>query len=139
MENPYQSPGAPLGSSNSTDPFQRRPGLVRHVRVVAILMFVQAAFDFFEITRSIFQGFLQWQMAAIMSDFLPRMVEASAPVNGPNAPQVVIMGTAVAKASLMVGFASQLVFSVAKLIYYAVGWSYLRRATVRRWLENTGA
>jgi hypothetical protein len=102
-------------------------------------MFVQAAFDFFEITRSIFQGFLQWQMAAIMSDFLPRMVEASAPVNGPNAPQVVIMGTAVAKASLMVGFASQLVFSVAKLIYYAVGWSYLRRATVRRWLENTGA
>ena len=112
---------------------------MRHVRVVAILMFVQAAFDFFEITRSIFQGFLQWQMAAIMSDFLPRMVEASAPVNGPNAPQVVIMGTAVAKASLMVGFASQLVFSVAKLIYYAVGWSYLRRATVRRWLENTGA
>jgi hypothetical protein len=91
----------------------------------------------FEIARSIFQGFLQWEMAAIMSDFLPRMMEASAPVNGPNAPQVVVMGAAIAKASLIVGFAFQVLFSVAKLIYYAVGWSYLRRATVRRWLENT--
>jgi hypothetical protein len=45
MENPYQSPRAPLGSSNATDPFPRRRGLVRHVRVVAILMFVQAAFE----------------------------------------------------------------------------------------------
>ena len=46
MENPYQSPLAPLGSSNSMNPFQRRCGLVHHVRVVAILMIVQAALEF---------------------------------------------------------------------------------------------
>jgi hypothetical protein len=45
MENPYQSPTAPLGPANSMDPFQRRPGLVRHVRVVAIMMIVQAALE----------------------------------------------------------------------------------------------
>jgi hypothetical protein len=46
MENPYQSPLAPLGSSNSMSPFQRRCGLVHHVRVVAILMIVQAVLEF---------------------------------------------------------------------------------------------
>ena len=51
--------------------------------------------------------------------------------------QVVVLGMVIAKASLIVGFAFQLIFSLAKLIYYAVGWSYLRRATARRWLENT--
>jgi hypothetical protein len=45
MENPYQSPTAPLGPSHSMDPFQRRPGLVHHVRVVAIMMIVQAALE----------------------------------------------------------------------------------------------
>jgi hypothetical protein len=45
MENPYQSPTAPLGPSNPMDPFQRRPGLVGHVRAVAILMMVQAALE----------------------------------------------------------------------------------------------
>lgn len=45
MENPYQSPQAPLSSSDATDPFQRRPGLVHHVRVVAILMIVQGALE----------------------------------------------------------------------------------------------
>ncbi len=45
MENPYQSPSAPLGPSDPMDPFQRRPGLVRHVRVVAILMIVQGALE----------------------------------------------------------------------------------------------
>lgn len=41
MENPYQSPEAPIGS----DPFQSRRGLMHHVRVVAILMMVQAALE----------------------------------------------------------------------------------------------
>jgi hypothetical protein len=45
MENPYQSPTAPLGSWSPMDPFQRRPGLVHHVRVVAILMLVQAGLE----------------------------------------------------------------------------------------------
>jgi hypothetical protein len=45
MENPYQSPTAPLGPPYSMDPFQRRRGLVGHVRVVAILMMVQAGLE----------------------------------------------------------------------------------------------
>jgi hypothetical protein len=50
MDNPYQSPaesglGSPLGASSSMDPFRRRSGMVHHVRVVAILMIVQAALE----------------------------------------------------------------------------------------------
>ena len=45
MENPYQSPTAPLDSSYSLEAFQRPSGLVHHVRAVAILMIVQAAFE----------------------------------------------------------------------------------------------
>jgi hypothetical protein len=112
--------------------------LKRTPRAGTLLITVFAVALLFEIARSIFQGFVQWEMAAVMSDFLPRMMEASAPANAPNAPQVAVMGAAIAKASLVVGFAFQLILSVAKLVYYAVGWSYLRRATVRRWLENTG-
>jgi hypothetical protein len=46
MENPYQSPTAPLGAPNSMAPSPRGSGLVCHVRVVAILMIVQAVFEF---------------------------------------------------------------------------------------------
>lgn len=79
---------------------------------------------------------MQWEMAAVMSDWLPRMMEASAPANGPNAQQAAALGMVIAKAGIMVGLAFQLIFSLAKLIYYAVGWSYLRRPTASRWLEN---
>ncbi len=49
MENPYQSPEMPFQPS-SGNPFssandQRRPGFVHHVRIVAILMIVQGAFE----------------------------------------------------------------------------------------------
>jgi hypothetical protein len=48
MENPYQSPEEPSGPFARTMPegfFPRPAGLVRHVRVVAILMIVQGAFE----------------------------------------------------------------------------------------------
>jgi len=48
MENPYQSPEAPLQppiAAPPADPFQRPPGLVRHVRVVAILMIIQGVLE----------------------------------------------------------------------------------------------
>lgn len=47
MENPYQSPvesSTPFSGQPSMDPF-RRPGLVHHVRVVAILMIVQGTLE----------------------------------------------------------------------------------------------
>jgi hypothetical protein len=48
MENPYQSPEEPSGPFAASVPegsFPRPAGLVRHVRVVAILMIVQGALE----------------------------------------------------------------------------------------------
>jgi hypothetical protein len=92
----------------------------------------------FETSRSIVQVFMQREMAAVISDSVPRMMEASAPANGPNAQQAAVLGTAIAKASIIAGLAFQLIFSLAKLTYYAVGWSYLRRPAAGQWLENAG-
>jgi hypothetical protein len=111
--------------------------LKRTPRARTLLITVFAVALLFEISRSIFYVFMQWEMAAVITDFLPRMMEASSPANGPNAQQSAAMGAVIAKASIIVGLAFSLTLSVAKLIYYAVGWSYLRRPTVRHWLENT--
>jgi hypothetical protein len=49
MDNPYQSPAEscrPPNGSPFDASYQRRPGLVRHVRVVAILMIVQGVLEF---------------------------------------------------------------------------------------------
>ncbi len=110
--------------------------LNRTPRARTLLITVFAVALLFEISRSAVQVFMQWEMAAVMSDWLPRMMEASAPANGPNAQQAAALGMVIAKAGIMVGLAFQLIFSLAKLIYYAVGWSYLRRPTASRWLEN---
>lgn len=45
MENPYEPPQAPFSAPSSMDPFRRRSRLVVHVRVVAILMIVQAVLE----------------------------------------------------------------------------------------------
>jgi hypothetical protein len=48
MDNPYQSPEASLEPSHGcpfTKEYERRPGLVRHVRVVAVLMIVQGVLE----------------------------------------------------------------------------------------------
>jgi hypothetical protein len=112
--------------------------LNRAPRACTLLIAVFAVALLFEISRSIVQAFMQCETAAVLSDLLPRMMEASAPANGPNAQQAAFMGAAMAKAGIIAGFAFQLIFSVAKLSYYAVGWSYLRRPAARQWLENAG-
>ncbi len=103
------------------------------------LMIVLAVAVPFEISRSILNGFMQRDMAAVMSDLLPRVMGASAPANGPNAQATAAVGTMIAKASIILGIAFQLIFSAAKLFYYAIGWFYLRRWAVRHWLEPAGA
>lgn len=45
MENPYQSPQEPCGGYVPGDPFRRAPGLVHHVRAVAILMLIQGGLE----------------------------------------------------------------------------------------------
>ncbi len=108
----------------------------RGARTLLITVFAVAIL--FEISRSILQVFMQWDMAVVMSDVLPRMMETTAPANGPNAQQAAAMATVIAKASIIAGLAFTLILSVAKLSYYTVGWSYLRRPAVRHWLENAG-
>lgn len=48
MENPYQSPvesSEPLGGRLPLRAYPRQPGLVRHVRIVAVLMIIQGALE----------------------------------------------------------------------------------------------
>jgi hypothetical protein len=77
---------------------------------------------------------MHWDMAAVMSDMISRMM----PANGPGGQQAAAMGAIIGKASIIAGLVVNLVLSAAKLIYYAVGWSYLCRPPVRLWLENAG-
>jgi hypothetical protein len=112
--------------------------LNRNPRAGKLLITVFAVAILFEISRAILQVFMQWEMAAVMSDWLPRMMGASAPANGPGAQQAAAMGAVLAKVGIIAGLAINLIFSVAKLVYYAVGCSYLRRPAVRQWLENAG-
>ena len=112
--------------------------LNREPRARTLLIALFAVALLFEISRSIVQVFMQWEMAAAMSDLLPRMMAASAPAKGPNAQQAAAIGTAIAKVGILLGLGFQLIFTVAKLTYYAVGWCYLRRPSARHWLENAG-
>jgi hypothetical protein len=107
-----------------------------------VLLTVFAVAILFEISRSIVQVFIQWETAAVMSEMLPRMMETSMPANVPNVPNAqdtAAMGTVIARAIIMVGFVFNLVLSLAKLIYYGVGWSCLRRPPARDWLESAGS
>jgi len=79
MENPYQSPEEPCtppGGLPPMEPDRRPPGLVGHVRVVAILMLVQGALE-------VFAAFGLGVMAIVM----PRMMEADFQ-HAANAPQL---------------------------------------------------
>ena len=113
-------------------------GLNRSGKARTLLMTVFAVAILFEVSRSILYVFIQCETAAVMSDMMPKMMGASAPANGPNVQEAAALGATIAKASIMVGLDFGLIFSLAKLIYYAVGWSYLRRPAVRQWLERAG-
>ena len=75
MENPYQSPETPFqqhdGNPFSTPNHRRRPGFVRHVRTVAILMIVQGGFE-------ILMSLILFVLAVVM----PLML-AQGELNGP--------------------------------------------------------
>ncbi len=77
--------------------------LNRTARARTLLMAVFSVAILFEISRSIVLAFMQWEMATVMSDLLPRMMERSAPSNGPNAQLPAAMGAAIAKASMVIG------------------------------------
>jgi hypothetical protein len=112
--------------------------LKRAPKARALLMTVFAVALPFEISRCTVQAFMQWETASVISDIMPRMMGASAPANGPGAQQAAAMGSVFAKVGIIVGLAFGLILSLAKLTYYGVGWCYLRRPEVRRWLESTG-
>ncbi len=113
--------------------------LNRAARARRLLIAVFAVAILFEISRSIVQACMQWEMANVMSNLLPRMMERSAPANGPNAPNAAAVATAIAKMGMVLGLAFTVAFSLAKLIYYAVGWCYLRRPAVCHWFDGANA
>jgi hypothetical protein len=84
MDNPYQSPMAPLGPADPMDPFQRGPGLARHVRVVAILMMVQAVL---ELLAAAGLG----AMAAYMPIVFRQMQQVQKPPAAVNQPEIWIV------------------------------------------------
>jgi hypothetical protein len=110
--------------------------LNRVPRARTILIAVFSVALLFEVFRTIVYIFMQWEMAAVMSEMLPRMMEATAPRNAPNPQQAAAIAATAAKVGIVVGLAFTLIFSVAKLVYYAVGRSYFNRPAVRQWLQN---
>ena len=110
--------------------------LKRGPKARALLITVFAVAIPFEILRTVVLAFMQWETSAVVSDMLPRMMAVPAPVNGPQAQQAAAMASAVAKASVVAGIAFLVIFSVAKLSYYAIGWFYLRRPVVRHWFSG---
>ena len=60
--------------------------LKRIARARTLLMAVFSVAILFEISRSIVQAFMQLEMATVMSDLLPRMMQGPAPPNAPKRP-----------------------------------------------------
>ncbi len=114
-------------------------GLKRNAKARTLLTAVFAVAILFVISRGIVEAFAQWEIAAIMSDLLPRMMEQAGPPNAPNVPNAAAMGSAFAKIGIVLGLAYAVVSIVVKLTYYAVGWFYLRRPAVCRWLDGANA
>jgi hypothetical protein len=101
------------------------------------LVTVFAAVIVFEIVRAVVTVFMQLDIAAAMSDVMPRMMMAAGPKGGPGAEQgAAFMGT-VAKASAFVGMAFSLGWALAKMVFYGVSACYLRRPNIRRLFEQS--
>ena len=103
----------------------------------ALLLLVFAVGLVFDVSRTVVHVMMQLESAAVMSDMLPQMMQTSATMSthGPGADEAAAVGMAIAKVGLYAGIAFQVIFSLAKLSYYLVGWLYLRRPAVREWLE----
>lgn len=87
---------------------------------------------FFEIARAAVYLLMQWQMSGAIAEVLTN------PAAAPNAQKADAMFVTIMRASMIVGLVVGLVLSLAKLLYYYVSWSYLRRPAVREWFERTG-
>jgi hypothetical protein len=105
----------------------------------ALLLVVFAVAVPFEVSRSVVNVLMQRDIAVVLSDLMPRLMETSPPAHGPNARQAAEMGEMAAKVVLYLGLAFTLAFSLAKLIFYAVGCSWMGRPAVRQWLGDSHA
>lgn len=110
--------------------------LKRAPQARTLLVVVFAVTILFELVQCGVNVMVQSKMAAVMSEMLPQVMAASAPPNRPGAQQAANMGQAVAKMSIIAGIAVQVIWTLAKLVYYGIGWSYLGRSHVRAWLER---
>jgi hypothetical protein len=103
------------------------------------LVAVLAVAILFEVIQACVYVFMQLQLAPILSESMPTMMKSSVPAGQPGAQQIAEMGTVVAKAAIFAGIAFQMVFGLAKLIYYAVATRYLCKPRIRALCEPVAA
>jgi len=73
----------------------------------------------------------QSQAATVLAESMPELMRTSAPANQPGARQAAEMGATIAKGVVYLMIAIQVVFGLAKLVYYGLGARYLCMPPIR--------
>lgn len=97
----------------------------------SLLIGVFAVAVAFEIVRTILQITMQFDMMAATSDAMRHMFEASYPAKGANGAQTAEVAAMAARVAFYFGIAFSIAFGLAKIIFYIVGFRYLRRPNIR--------
>ncbi len=79
----------------------------------------------FELGRAVPQVLMQLENMAVMEDYMPRLMEASAP--GPQAKQVAAFGAMIARFSVIMGWVVFAGWLILKLAFFGVAFYYLGR------------
>ena len=85
----------------------------------------------FEIVRTIVGVVIQLDTAAAMSEMMVHMAEARPSHNGSGGPPTAETIAMLAKVGAFIGIAFSVVFGLAKIVFYIVGFRYLRRPNIR--------
>ena len=85
----------------------------------------------FETARTIVGVAMQLDTAAVMSQTMVRMAEASPSSGGSGGVQAAETIAMITRIGVFVGMAFTVVFGLAKIIFYIIGFRYLRRPTIR--------
>jgi len=98
----------------------------------AFLAAIFAATIVFELVRIPTYAVMQREIASVVADSMPRMMNAAAAKGGAGADSAAALATTAMKIWTFVVIAFTLIFGLAKVIFYAVGARYLGRPHVRR-------
>jgi hypothetical protein len=79
----------------------------------------------FELCRAVPQGLMQLEVMALMEDYLPRLMEASAP--GAQGQQIAAFGEMMARFSIIMQWVVFFGWLILKLVYFGLSFHYLGR------------